>query len=905
MKKKSCYALFIGIDNYDNATIPNLSGCIKDAQRFLDYLIQHLNEEAYFFHARRLFTGTSTPPTRANIIAAIREHLGQAQEGDLVLLFYAGHGSKEAAPAHFGEADGYMQTLVPCDARQPTENGLSIRNILDKEIRLLLHEVWQKTQAEIVFIQDSCHSTGATRQMEQLKSVLEDLKKVASILEEEGQEEEKILPPVARYVDPAAMERSTKHWEQLPAEALALQYTAFAAAPELLELLKASPERTASNTAILPLAPHIHLAACDKAEFAYEIPNKGGVFTTNLLEILEASQNTISYHDLYNRARLNIAGAYQQTPDLLVHHKAFEKRHQAFLGGLLQQGALPAQREVDVFKGFFPVLPQGRSSWQIKAGEMELLGQINNSEKAIPIEVFLQDQQPTGQSNALIISVRSTFSKIEFKGVSFDRRKHRNKLYGMIAPHFLRRWRVPVFVETTAGQGSLAQLFEDYGPRKQLKNFRQDGGPAIRLARPNQPPHFVIKVEGHWLHLYDNQQQLLLKATAAQRQVEGQTLHLPLSMPANSTTVYHYLPHEEKELSNPEDWSLSPYQKNALVAIFDYLAAIYNQNTQQSVLVQLEEASTAQHPFVTFLEQEAATLEYFKAFINWKEQQEEGDFIIRTSPEGFSIHPQVEGQVATVPACRQTAGLGKQQGFEVILALQHICKWQTVKNLYNQLQLALLDAHNLRLEVTIFTDFEKENRGQRTAVFNSLEDSHYQNKERGLSLPLQELTPEKSPIHFVQHPQYPSTIVLPMNLVLHHLEGNKEVYVSTLLLDSNFAIVPLQTAMGSNVLPPKEAQTDDKGSLWISPPPLPRPSQLADFPQELEAATFYIKILVAYERFDVSSLLQRGLPPAAPAFRRVQQGNESTRAKVLRAPRKGEPGSWLSFTIPLVVEQPL
>lgn len=905
MKKKSCYALFIGIDSYENATIPDLSGCVKDAQRFLDYLIHNINEEKFLLHARPLFTGTNTPPTRANIIASIREHLGQAQEGDLVLLFYAGHGSKEVAPAHFLEADGHLQTLVPADARQPTKEGLKVRNILDKEIRLLLDEIWQKTQAEIVFVQDSCHSTGATRQMEQLKTVVEDLKKVESLLAKEGQEE--VLPtPVARYVDPSATERSTKHWEQLTAEALALQYTAFAEAPELLELLRASPERTVSTNNILPLAPHIHLAACDKAEFAYEIPNKGGVFTTNLLEILEASQNTISYHDLYNRARLNIAGAYQQTPDLFVHHKAFEKRHQVFLGGLLQQGKLPAQREVDVFKGFFPVLPKGRSSWQIKAGEMELLGQINSPEKAIPIEVFLQDEQPTGQSNAVISSVRSTFSKIEFNpGVSFDRRKHRNKLYGMIAPHFLRRWRVSTFVETTAGQGSLKALFEDYGPRKQLKNFRHDGGPAVRLAKANQPPHFVIKVEGDWLHLYDNQNQLLLKATAAQRQVEGQTQHLPLSAPAEGTAIYHYLPQGEKELSNPENWSFSPYQKNALVALFDYLAAIYNKNTQQSVLVQLEEASTAQHPFVDFLKQEEATLTYFEAFIHWKEQQEEAGFIIRTSPEGFSIHRQVEGQVEAVPVCRQTAGLGKQQGFEVILALQHICKWQTVKNLYNQLQLALLDKHQFQLEATIFTDFEAENRGQRTAVFNSLEDSHYQNKERGISLPLHELTTEKAPLHLVQHPQYPSTIVLPMSLVLHHLEGDKEVYVSTLLLDSNFAVLPLQTAMGNNVLPPKESSTDEKGSLWISPLTIHRPDQLANFPQELESATFYIKILVAYERFDVSSLLQRGLPPAAPAFMRMQQGSEKTRAKVLRAPRKGEAGSWLSFTIPLVVEQPL
>lgn len=900
--KKNCYALFIGIDNYDHALVPDLSGCIKDAQRLLDYLIAHLNEEAYTFHARRLFTGTDLPPTRANIIASIKDHLGQAQEGDLILLFYAGHGSKEAAPSNFLETDAYLQTLVPSDARQPTEAGLQVRTILDKELRFLLHQVWQNTKAEIVFIQDSCHSTGATRAMEQLQSVVDDLETVNNLMLEEGQEAERIPDPVARYTHPDAHERNTQHWRDLSPELLAKQYTAFADAPEILALLQAAEGTDLER--VLPMAPHIHLAACDKAEFAYEIPKKGGVFTTNLLEILEATQNQVSYHDLYNRARLNIAGAYQQTPDLHVHHRAFEKRHEPFLRGLLQHGQLPAQRDIDVFKGFYPVMPQGRNSWQIKAGEMELLKPIERPEDAVPIEVFLYNEQPKGQANAQITSVRSTFSKIEFQGVSFDRRKHRNKLYAMIAPHFLRRWRVAAFVETTMEQGSIVELFEEYGPRKQLKNFGHDGGPAIRVAANNQPPHFILQVEGNWLCLYNAQQELLLKGTAAQRQIDGQPHYLPLWSTPNETTIYQYLPNTQQALVDSEAWTYSPYQKNALVAIFNHLAAIYQQNPQQSLLVQLQEAQSDQHPFVDFMQQQATTLNYFNAFINWKEKKADANYIIRTSPEGFGIHNQLDGAVSFIPVCRQTTGLGKQQGYEVILALQHICKWQTVRNLYNKLQTALLDWHQFELETTIYTDFNQENRGQRTAIFQSFTDAHYENKERGLSVPLHELTSHKTPLHFVQHPQYPSTVVLPMKLVLHHLKGKKPMYVSTLLLDSNFGVLPLQAAMGNNILPVKELETDEKGSLWIPQLTITRPDQLTNFPHDLHQATFYIKILIAYERFDVSGLLQRGLLPPALPFESAKQDTGKTRAKILRAPRKGETGSWLSFTIPLIVEQP-
>ncbi len=623
------------------------------------------------------------------------------------------------------------------------------------------------------------------------------------------------------------------------------------------------------------------------------------------MDILEASQNKVSYHDLYNRARMNIAGAFQQTPDLFVHHQAFEKRHQPFLGNLLKRGSLSSKRDVDVFNGFYPVVPKGRNSWQIKAGEMELLAQIDHPDQAVPIEVFLQDKQPTGKANARITSVRSTFSKIEFKGVMFDRTKHRNKLYAMIAPHYLRRWRVPTFVETTAGHGSLLDLFEQYGPRKRLKNFRHDGGPAIRQATPKQRAQFTIAVEGDWLHLYDQQAQLLLRSSAAQRSTDGQTELFPVWAKPYQTTIYKYLRNPDMALSMPDTWTFSPYPKNALVALFEYLADLYQKNPQQSILVQLKEASDAQHPFVAFLEDHAATLRYFEAFINWKEQAEAANFVVQTQPEGFAIHRLQDGMVEAVPVCRQTEGLGKEQGFEVILALQHICKWQTVRNLYNKLQAALLELHQLELEVTCYTDFDQENRGQRKAIFQSFEPSHYQRQERGLSLPLHELTPEKTPLHFVQHPQYHATVVLPMRLSLHHLKGKANVYVSMLLLDSNFAVLPLQTAMGSNVLPPKEAQTDEKGSLHLAHLTLPRPEQLRHFPKQLQSATFYIKILIAYERFDVSGLLQRGLPPAAPAFEMRQEDGGHTRAsKVLRPPRAGEPGSWLSFTIPLVVEQP-
>ncbi|MFT5645468.1 MAG: hypothetical protein ACI976_000138, partial [Aureispira sp.] len=57
MEKKKCYALFIGINTYENEKVANLSGCIQDAQRLLKYIETNLNQEKYELEAKTLFTG--------------------------------------------------------------------------------------------------------------------------------------------------------------------------------------------------------------------------------------------------------------------------------------------------------------------------------------------------------------------------------------------------------------------------------------------------------------------------------------------------------------------------------------------------------------------------------------------------------------------------------------------------------------------------------------------------------------------------------------------------------------------------------------------------------------------------------------------------------------------------------
>ncbi len=905
MEKKKCYALFIGINTYENEKVANLSGCIQDAKRLLTYIESNLNQQKYELRATTLFTGSDTPPTRQNIIDKIEQHLGQAKKGDMVLLFYAGHGSKEKAPNGFNEADGNFQTLVPCDARNTDENGIVIRNILDKEIRFLLHELWEKEQPEIIFIQDSCHSTGASRESEQLAVVLDELKELEQALQEENEPEPTLAAPQLRYTAPTDFEKRGDVWSNATQEDLVRTYTGLRKASTWIDAVLSSSNEVASIE--LPMAEHIHLAACDKHQFAYEIPLQGGVFTSHLLDILEASQNAISYQDLFNRIRMNIGGVYQQTPDLYVYSPNFKKRHEIFLGDLLVRGAVPAQRDIDAFDGFYPVVPKGRTEWQIKAGELELLPSLDGKIKAIPIEVFLQDQQPTGQSNAVIDYVASGYSRVTLINATFDRRKHRNQLYAKIPSRYMRRWRVAICVDTGQSGGNTVVLFENYAPRKSLKNFQSDGGPAIRMAPKVDTADFVVKVAKGWLALYQKDGTFIFYATALQYEKEGKRTTIPIIKKEGEATLYKYKNGKETLLDWTGDYHITSTEKASVAPIFEYLALVYQKNPKKNIHVFFEE-TVGQNAFTQFQETQQDVLEYYAPFINWT-SPEKAAYILKTESDGFAVYPYRNGVEGRVPAFRKTSSLSIKDGYRVILSLQKICKWQTVYHLYNKLQETTTANHQFEFEFKLYhaaatksRDLEP-NRIHSTVCLKSWNTDHFEDVSRGLSRSLNELNTGGSPIRFLYNPLYPSTVLLDFDLAIHHLKGSENVYVSTLLLDSNYAILPLQKAMGSNLLPPQNLSTDKGGTLVLNGLELHQPPQMKHFPQEVEAVVFYLKIFIAYQRFDISGLLQTGLPAPAPKLAEYASAQEGTRAMLKKPPKTEDTGSWMSFTIPILVQR--
>jgi len=88
--------------------------------------------------------------TRAHIIAALKKLIAESQEGDIVFLFYAGHGS-QVRNSKSKEKDQFDESIVPSDV------AFGEKDIRDKELSGYLNQLLDK---KITFtgIYDCCHS---------------------------------------------------------------------------------------------------------------------------------------------------------------------------------------------------------------------------------------------------------------------------------------------------------------------------------------------------------------------------------------------------------------------------------------------------------------------------------------------------------------------------------------------------------------------------------------------------------------------------------------------------------------------------------------------------------------------------------------------------------------------------
>ncbi|MEG4048447.1 caspase family protein [Microcoleus sp. Pol17_C1] len=303
------YALLIGINFYFPHRLPegnyykNLRGCVQDINHVETYLKDTFNLTPDPI-IKLTATASDNPnqpqeppellPTYENIVTKFKELTAKAKPQDRVYIHYSGHGGR--AKTIFEDVKGSMgldEALVPCDIGQPNS-----RYLRDLEFAKLLEEMVAK-ELVVTLVLDSCHSGGATRDIET------DDWSIRS-----GGFIDMTLRPTDSLVAP--LQELAQNWQ-------------------------ASTENSRNITVVNGLLPepkgYTLIAACRDQEFAYEKVFEGternGALTYFLLKALREYRGTeLAVADLFNQISNLVHNDFDRQTPMLIG-----ETNRTFLGG--------------------------------------------------------------------------------------------------------------------------------------------------------------------------------------------------------------------------------------------------------------------------------------------------------------------------------------------------------------------------------------------------------------------------------------------------------------------------------------------------------------------------------------------------------------------------------------------
>lgn len=300
------YALLIGIDFYFPYTSPegtykNLQGCVRDINHVETYL-----KETFNLTPNQIIKLTATAsenpqqpkeppellPTYANIVAKFQEVTAIAQPQDQVYIHYSGHGGRaKTIFANLKGDSGLDEALVPTDIGLPNS-----RYLRDLELAKLLEEMVEKNLI-VTMVLDSCHSGGATRDIQG-----DDRVRGGGFIDTTSRPSDSLV---------ASVDKLTQNWQTLSANSRNIKVV---------------------NGLLPEPKGYTLIAACRDNELAYEDVFEGternGALTYFLLQELRKSGKEIGAKVLFDRISNLVHNRFdRQTPILLGETK------KTFFGG--------------------------------------------------------------------------------------------------------------------------------------------------------------------------------------------------------------------------------------------------------------------------------------------------------------------------------------------------------------------------------------------------------------------------------------------------------------------------------------------------------------------------------------------------------------------------------------------
>jgi hypothetical protein len=307
---RNIFALLVAINNYDQAEIKDLAGCLND----LEGIEQSLESYCRTCNDSKLhkLVLKQKEATRQAVIDGFRL-FDHANDQDVCLFYFSGHGAHIDAPAEFwNEPDQKLEAIV-CHVENGNDNLL-----IDKELSFLIAKAQEGKEVHFVVITDSCHSGSNTK-------------------------------------DNAFTVRS------VPPNINTREIDAYLGRSDYAEI------KDESGTVVRlspPVGKHFKLGACTSSELAKEKPlgNDGrtrGVFTYAMLQVLKDNGYGISYSTLITKARIKAqALTKDQSPQIETIRLHPQECSCTFLNGLLK----------DVRPVF--QVSYGSDQWEINVGHI-------------------------------------------------------------------------------------------------------------------------------------------------------------------------------------------------------------------------------------------------------------------------------------------------------------------------------------------------------------------------------------------------------------------------------------------------------------------------------------------------------------------------------------------------------
>lgn len=257
----SFFAVTIGINQYKYnhpKYLPNLNGCVGDADAMRDYLISLEVPDTNIHNLR------DEGATRTKIIDAFKDLATDKRinKGDPIVIFFAGHGVEARAPEEWNNDRAPIQMRTTYNFNWDTSPEMEEQGIPDITLAALLNDIAAAKGNNITVIFDSCHSGSGTRAPGSENTV--------------GTVRSAILPD---------------NYEMLPGIDSDLRHKARAAI---------SPD---TGDAV-GLYSHVLLAAASPQSYSFEGPKPGsrGKFTVGLLDLFNSVPlDTLIYSDVPDR----------------------------------------------------------------------------------------------------------------------------------------------------------------------------------------------------------------------------------------------------------------------------------------------------------------------------------------------------------------------------------------------------------------------------------------------------------------------------------------------------------------------------------------------------------------------------------------------------------------------------